>query len=142
LKIFNCKFDVPRARIASFLFLTSVALCATAVLFLFDPSQSAFYPFCLFHRTTGLLCPGCGSLRALHHLLHGRLGTALHYNVLLISSLPWLAWFGARVAWARIHHEPAPVPIRPSWLWAAFVVLVIFSILRNFPFAHGAWLAP
>ena len=47
-----------------------------AVLFFFNPAQSGFYPFCVFHRTTGLLCPGCGSLRALHQLLHQRICTS------------------------------------------------------------------
>jgi len=47
------------------------ALAGGLVLFLFDPSQYHFYPRCVMYTTTGLLCPGCGSQRALHHLFHG-----------------------------------------------------------------------
>src|SRR2546421_11472933 len=56
-----------------------LALVGAAVLFWFEPTQHAFYPICAFHRTTGLLCPGCGSLRALHQLLHGQVAAAFHF---------------------------------------------------------------
>jgi hypothetical protein len=83
-----------------------LAVLAGVVLFCFDPSRSAFYPVCLFHKTTGLLCPGCGSLRALHELLHGHLATAWRFNPLLVGSLPVLFWFGAQ--YARCSLKPSP----------------------------------
>src|SRR6266513_4699752 len=69
------------------------ALAATVlfvILFFFSPSQYPFYPRCPLHAMTGLHCPGCGSLRAVHSLLHGDIGAALHFNALLILSLPFL----------------------------------------------------
>ncbi len=69
------------------LLLMALAAMAAAVLFQFDPSRSAFYPGCMFHRMTGLLCPGCGSLRACHQLLHGHWAAAFHDNPLLILTL-------------------------------------------------------
>lgn len=113
-----------------------------AVLFLFNPSQHSFYPFCVFYRTTGLLCPGCGGLRAVHQLLHGHLEEALHYNILAVLSLPVFAWVGLRQLLARVRHQLAPVLVRPLWLWLGLAVMVLFGILRNLPFAHAAWLAP
>ena len=113
-----------------------------AVLFLFNPSQHSFYPFCLFYRTTGLLCPGCGGLRALHQLLHGNLVAAMHYNILVVLFLPVAAWLGCRQLLARAQHQPAPVLVRPMWLWVGLAVMVLFGFLRNLPFAHAAWLAP
>ena len=118
------------------------AAIGLTVLFLFNPSQHSFYPFCLFYRTTGLLCPGCGGLRALHQLLHGNLVAALHYNILAILSLPAAAGIGLRHLLAKIRHQPPPVLVRPMWLWIGLVVMVLFGILRNLPFAHAAWLAP
>lgn len=38
---------------------------------------------CPFHQLTGLQCPLCGAQRAVHHLLHLRLGRAFASN-------PWL----------------------------------------------------
>jgi hypothetical protein len=118
------------------------ALAAGAVLFLFNPSEHSFYPFCLFYRTTGLLCPGCGGLRAMHQLLHGHLAAAFRFNALFICSLPFLGWWGLRCVLARIRHQPAPMGFRPAWLWFGFAVLVLFGILRNLPFAQQVCLAP
>jgi hypothetical protein len=114
-----------------------------AVLFAFNPAEAGFYPFCLFHRTTGLLCPGCGSLRALHQLLHGHLLMALRCNALLVLSIPIVVWFGLRVARRRAQHATATgSAVRPYWIWASFGVLLVFSVLRNLPFAQLAWLSP
>jgi len=115
---------------------------AGAALFLFNPAQHGFYPFCLFYRSTGLLCPGCGGLRAIHQLLHGHLSAAFRFNALFVCSLPFFAWFGARHLLAKIRGDARPVLVRPLRLWLGFVVLVVFGILRNLPFAHAAWLAP
>src|SRR5258708_23559033 len=37
--------------------------CAGVVLFLFNPAQHSFYPVCIFHKLTGLNCPGCAGLK-------------------------------------------------------------------------------
>jgi hypothetical protein len=63
------------------------------VLFLFNPSQYSFYPRCALYTMTGIYCPGCGSTRALYQLAHGHLLTALHYNLLLILSLPFVGYY-------------------------------------------------
>ena len=59
-------------------------------LYLFDPESGGFLP-CPFRSITGMLCPGCGSQRALHDLLHFRLGEAFGHNALLVLALPTLA---------------------------------------------------
>jgi len=112
------------------------------ILFLFNPVQSDFYPFCFFHRITGLQCPGCGSLRAMHQLLHGNVGAAFHYNALLILSLPLLLAQAVRIGIAKATHQPARGAFNPAWLWAGMAVLILFAILRNLPFHAFAWLAP
>ena len=118
-----------------------LALCA-AVLFWFDPNRHAFYPRCMFHRSTGLLCPGCGSLRAMHQLLHGHLAAAFHDNALLISSLPLLALWALSFLVRKARHQPVSLGLAPVWLWSALVVLVAFGIARNLPLQSVAWLRP
>jgi hypothetical protein len=117
-------------------------LVAGVVLFRFDPARYRFYPVCIFHQTTGLLCPGCGSLRAAHQLLHGHLLAALHDNALLVLSLPPLVWLGARLARRQIKGELAAFTVRPAWLWFALVLFLAFGILRNLPVSQLAVLAP
>ena len=108
-----------------------LALAGGVVLFEFDPSRFSFYPTCQFHRLTGLLCPGCGSLRALHHLLHGRVVTALHFNALLVLGLPCLAGLALRASMGLLRNQPLPEGLRPAWLWCALAVMLAFGILRN-----------
>ncbi len=112
------------------------------VLFYFDPSRHGFYPVCLFHRSTGLLCPGCGSLRALHQLLHGNLAAAVRDNALLVCVLPFLAGLALRCWLTHARKTSVPWGIRPLWLWGGLAVLLVFAVLRNLPGPAFAWLRP
>ena len=49
----------------------AVALAVMAVVyFVFDPTTTRLFPKCAFYALTGFKCPGCGSQRAIHALLH------------------------------------------------------------------------
>lgn len=48
-------------------------------------------PKCMLHTITGWDCPGCGSQRAAHALLHGDIPEAFRQNALLMIMLPYLA---------------------------------------------------
>lgn len=121
--------------------LVSLAAALAAVfLYAFDPAQGGPYPVCFFHQTTGLLCPGCGGLRALHQLLHGRLAAALYLNPMLVLGLPVATWVGGGAALRAWRGQPAALVIRPAWLWFAGGVLLAFCILRNLPWPPLAWL--
>lgn len=56
----------------------------------FDPESSILFPKCPWLSLTGTQCPGCGSQRAIHALLHGDIVSAWHYNALLILSIPYI----------------------------------------------------
>ncbi|WP_170971171.1 DUF2752 domain-containing protein [Ilyomonas limi] len=58
------------------------------VLYFFNPLRYAFYPPCLFKKITTLDCPGCGSARALHSVLHGNILKAADYNLLVVLFMP------------------------------------------------------
>ena len=118
------------------------AAVAGVVLFCFDPRQYHFYPVCFFHKTTGLLCPGCGALRALHQLLHGHLAAAFHFNPVVIVSLPILALAAARYGWQKVRNQPASLGLRPLWLWLILTAVLVVSVLRNLPGAPFALLRP
>ena len=110
----------------------TTAVAAAIVLFACDPSRVPIYPVCLFHRLTGLNCPGCGSLRAMHQLLHGNVLAALHLNALLVVSLPLFAWLGFRMYRQTTTGAPK-VPVKPLWLWTYVGVALVFGILRELP---------
>jgi hypothetical protein len=105
------------------------------VLFWFNPARHGFYPTCVFHRLTGLECPGCGGLRAVHHLLHGEILTAFRFNPLVVVVLPFLVLWGIRRWWCGPRVPPLSHRAQARWGWVAFGVLMVFWIVRNLPLA-------
>src|SRR6266496_4706029 len=97
---------------------------AAAILFSFNPAQYGFYPVCYFHAATGLNCPGCGSLRALHQLLHGHVAETARHNLLLLLCLPFLAGVMMRFVMVRRHGQAMTFAVRSVWLWTFLFVAV------------------
>ena len=99
----------------------SAAVVGAVILYRFDPTVARFYPHCVFHDLTGLQCPGCGTTRALHHLLHGDVAGAFRLNAMLFVAVP----FGAvATVWRR-------VAIHPVTGWTALAVTVGWWVFRN-----------
>jgi hypothetical protein len=109
---------VSSARSAT---LISVIAIGAAILYRFDPATVHFYPPCIFHAMTGLQCPGCGTTRALHHLLHGDVAGAFHLNAMLFVIVPFSAIAGASRRFAT----------HPLTGWGAAAVTVGWWIARN-----------
>ncbi|GAT64765.1 DUF2752 domain-containing protein [Planomonospora sp. ID91781] len=121
-----------------------VALAAGAAVALVgavDPNEPGHYPACPFLTLTGLYCPGCGGLRAVHALAHGDPAAALGLNPLLVAAAPLLAVLWARWAvrsWRGLPFDAAG--LRPVHAWWLLGVMIVFWIGRNLPF--GDFLAP
>lgn len=101
----------------------AAAILSAIVVLLYglDPAASRLFPRCPFRLLTGLYCPGCGSLRAMHRLLHGNLGGALAMNSLMVLSLPGMAMLSVHPSWRY-----------RTWLpWVTLAVLVAFGVARN-----------
>ena len=103
-----------------------------------SPEQPGHYPACPFRALTGLACPGCGSLRALHDLAHGHVAAALTHNAMLVTMLPV-----AMAAWLRVVTGKTSARPNPRWLGpAVLVVLAIWTVIRNLPPLRGVLTAP
>ncbi|RJQ80474.1 DUF2752 domain-containing protein [Pseudonocardiaceae bacterium YIM PH 21723] len=92
-------------------------------------------PLCPTKALLGIDCPGCGGLRMVYSLLHGRLMDALHYNAVALVLLPLLAW--AWVAWLRSRYTGRPMRTWLQWRLTPAVVLVVtgvWFVIRNLPF--------
>lgn len=92
-----------------------------AVLYLVDPARCRLFPPCPVHRVTGFYCPGCGSTRAVHRLLHADLPGALSKNALMVLSIPLLGLLSLRPSWAYSRAAP----------WIALAILLGYAVLRN-----------
>jgi hypothetical protein len=122
------------------------AVAASVLLYRIDPADGGIYPACLFHQLTGLHCPGCGTLRAMHQLLHGQLAAALAMNPLAVCTLPLLIAAGLwnllpmrfQLAPPLSHRRLLPF----HWMWLVVFVVIAFGILRNVPAYPFTLLAP
>lgn len=93
-----------------------------------------FFPSCPFKSMTGLACPGCGSQRALHHLLNFELGSAFQKNALLVLSIPYI------LLGFIFDQQKQPAKKQLVWrkrlygktaIWIVLAVVILFWILRN-----------
>ncbi|NOY95787.1 MAG: DUF2752 domain-containing protein [Chlorobi bacterium] len=114
-----------------------------AVFFFLDPVEEVFFPKCVFHSLTGYYCPGCGSQRAIHSLLHLNISGVVNNNVLLIPAVLAMV-YGLSVPEINrrfnkdyknlLYHKQAPLVV--------LIIIVLFWILRNIRFFPFSVLAP
>jgi hypothetical protein len=126
-----------------FLVFAVVAIAGSLLYFFFDPSLSEIFPKCFFHSLTNLDCPGCGSQRAIHALLHGNIAEAADQNLLVILFLPLLGYSAITAVGNTFF----------GWNWkqslfyssifvrSVLTVVLLFWILRNVPTGPLHWLS-
>jgi hypothetical protein len=127
----------PR-RLLAVLGALGVGAAGLFVLYRFEPVTAGFYPQCLFHALTGLDCPGCGTARALHALLHGRIGAAFRFNPMLLLYAPVMLFGAADAARAFVTRTPLRNATTRPWLgWSIAITVAGWWVVRNTPLWHG-----
>ena len=121
-----------------------VFIFGLAVLFfLLNPSEHQLFPRCIFNTVTGYYCPGCGSQRAIHSLLHLNFAGVVGNNFLFIPAVAAVAY----------HYAHQPLNKKFGWKlpnilykkhtpWIIFGIILLFWLLRNLPFYPFSVLAP
>lgn len=103
-------------------------------LFVFEPGRTGFFPLCPFRALTGFTCPGCGSTRALHLLLHGQLTSAFELNPLFLISLPFLLFVLIRhTSFIMRGKVPRGNVLPAGVIYGLFAIILSFWIFRNTP---------
>ena len=116
------------------------ALAAGALLFAFEPATTCWFPSCPLFALTGWLCPLCGSLRAVHALLHGAPLVAFRLNPLTTIGLAAVV-----LVYASDEVDPARTTRQIDRFFArcfslrALAVAILFGVIRN---ASFGWLVP
>lgn len=122
----------PGARRAVIILAATAALAAAIVIYaVFDPAAN-FFPRCPVKMATGLDCPGCGTQRALHTLLHGNFAGALRFNALLPFSFALLALL-ATASIMRLKGRPRLFNSihTPRFIYALLTLITLWTIARN-----------
>lgn len=111
--------------------LIPAVVAALAFYYAVDPAQSGLAPRCVINALTGYLCPGCGSQRMLHALLHGDLASAWHHNAFLLCFLPLLAVMAFSSA-TRIRHPRLYMALNsiPMIIFIS-AAITVWTVARN-----------
>jgi hypothetical protein len=126
--------EILTRRLTALLIWSTLAVGAT-YLFIFEPGKTGFFPACPFRALTGFSCPGCGSTRGLHRLLHGDVIGAFEFNPLMVVALPFLLYALVRytnAAWRG--RPPKRHQLNAKYIWALLVVTMSFWVFRNTPY--------
>jgi len=120
-----------------------LVIALVALYYRYNPEVYDFFPACPFHKYTGLDCPGCGSQRAVHALLHGDVPAALDYNLLLVISLPFLTiHFFLKVLSHLLQRDLNwKIWYKPIVPKIVGIVVIGFWIARNIPVLPFSYLA-
>lgn len=119
----------------------AAALAGATLLYVRDPHRPGAYGLCPFQALTGLWCPGCGGLRAVHDLTHGDVVASLSSNVfvlplVLVLAVAWVRWVGKR--WRG--ENGRMIVVGPVATAVVLGALAVFTVVRNTPW--GSILAP
>lgn len=108
-----------------------IAAAIAVFYFMVDPATCTWIPKCAFHEITGYDCPGCGSQRMLHALLHGDFLSAWNANAFILCATPLLLL----MLWSAAFRTRAPRLYAflnsPLMIVAITVALLLWTLFRN-----------
>ena len=114
--------------------ITIIAVVLFAYFYQNNPSDAdTKFLRCPSNLIFGINCPGCGTQRALHHLLHFDVIQALRYNALFVTAVPFVIyWLGIKIYnLIYVAKKTTRIPTN-KFVWIGLLVLVLlFGIMRN-----------
>lgn len=118
---------------SNLLIAVSLVLILGLFYFSYNPANTQFFPKCPVNYVTGLSCPGCGSQRAIHELLHFNFKEAFAHNALLVVSIPYLLT-GIAFSNEKIKNQypkTRRVLFGQRAILVILAVVIFFTIFRN-----------
>lgn len=107
----------------------------------YNPSENkGIFLRCPSNFLFGINCPGCGSQRALHHLLHLNLIEALRFNALFVFGFIGMLFIGIRYLFG--YKKTIPFKLNKYVFIGLFILVILYGILRNVPIYPFTLLSP
>ena len=110
-----------------------IILVVVGYYFLLNPyEQDYFFISCPFYQISGYQCPGCGSQRAFHELLHLRIFEAIKQNLLFVLAIPYVLM----IFYTSFHQEKykrlRQLLMGNRTLLFLLIIAILFGVFRNF----------
>lgn len=127
---------VDSKKIFKIALLALVLVGGFLIYFFNNPSQNSLFLPCPFKLLSGYNCPGCGSQRAIHQLLHGNLVDAFRLNPLMVLSIPLIVYGLGTKFYNFIFETRYRVKLFYSniFIYAYFAIAVVYWVVRNLAF--------
>lgn len=120
-----------------------VIMGVAVLFFVLDPTKTELFPRCLFYSFTGGYCPGCGSQRALHSLLHFDIAGVISYNFLFLPAGLFVLYHYLHPVLNKFFAWKLPnVFYWKNTPWVVLVIVLVFWVVRNLPWHPFSVLAP
>lgn len=97
----------------------------------YDPQICQWFPRCAILTFTGLKCPGCGSQRVFHALLHGQILQAFKYNALLVILIPYILLLIFSALFKTRCEKLYNALSSPALIGVLMAVIILWWVLRN-----------
>jgi hypothetical protein len=128
--------------------LSSILILSGAFLYVyytFSPTLSKIpFPKCPSYSFFGIVCPGCGSQRAVHELLHFNLLKAFRLNPLLVVSMPFLIFLLGVKGYNFVFDKNKQITLlySPLFVKMLLIIICIYFVVRNIPVKLFLFLNP
>lgn len=124
--------SLSRKQIVAVVLVAAILLLLGVAYFVVDPGSSHLAPKCMVKTLTGYDCPACGLQRALHSLLHGRVGEAFMFNPFLVLAVPYLLLvIYSQLAGGRCARRVGRVVKHPAMIWSYVALYFLWWVVRN-----------
>lgn len=113
-----------------------MTICGVVIYLLYkyvDPSDNVFAPKCISYSMFNVVCPGCGTQRAIYSILNGEILRGIYFNPLIVLSVPYIFLllvmdlFGLK---ARLPELYKTLYGQKS-IWVVLIILTVYALLRN-----------
>ena len=124
-------------KIIKWIFILAAIITLLIIYAIFDPDNNIYFPKCPFNLITGFDCPGCGSQRAVHHLMNFNILEALKANALLVLSIPYIITgyiFELIKKPGKKFLKWRKILFGEKTIYIILVIIIAFWILRNISF--------
>ena len=122
------------AVLGVFILICVLAYCAVRILH----TETVFFGSCLFHKMTGLYCPGCGATRALLFMLKGDIIKSLIFHPAVFPGACFLLMFiGSNALSVFPGSRIQGMHFRKIYIIMAAAVLILNCIIKNYFLLKG-----